>query len=73
MHSPKTDWGMSHLCLWPRDTLGYLGLCSNTAFTEDLIVRDGFTPEQLAAQVAELDAVNTVKKCEASKIADAKH
>ena len=61
---------MSHLCLWPRNTLEYDGCCSHTALNEGPSRGHDFADEQLEAQAAELQVKNHKKKLEASSVAD---
>ena len=54
MRPVKQDYGMSHICPWPRDTLEYDGLCSHCALTEAVPGDHGLFAEELEAQAAEI-------------------
>jgi len=46
----KRDYGMSHICHWPCDTLEYNGLCSYCALAEPVSGDFDLTSEQLEAE-----------------------
>ncbi|KAK3715579.1 Aconitate hydratase mitochondrial [Vermiconidia calcicola] len=50
----QKDYGMSHMCPWPLNTLEYDGLCSHSALTEAVPGDHGLTSEEHEAQFAEM-------------------
>ena len=53
MKTHTGTYGVSHICLWDRDTLEYDGLCSHSALNEGIRGDFNLIAEQLEAQAIE--------------------
>jgi hypothetical protein len=59
MRTVSGDYGMTHICLWDRNTLEYEGLCSHCSLNEGISGDFGLSAEALEALAAE----KTVARC----------
>jgi hypothetical protein len=77
MHTAKRAsavFDFSYLCLWPRDALEYLGLCSHSASEEPPVAssKEEFTQEEIEAQELGMAALKASRADERKKCQDAR-